>query len=298
MEVGTYDLPENVTVHSLGKEQGRGKFSYLFNFYKLIWSLRHEYDNVFVHMNQIYVILGAPFWRIWGKKIGLWYAHGSVPFSLKLAEKLADKIFTASAESFRIKSSKVQVTGHGIDINQFSPQTVQKTIDLITVGRITLSKNLEALVDVLGEVRKTHDISLSIVGSSVTEDEKSYEKNLKTYIKESKLDDRILLEGKIHHVHLPEKLNSAKIFVSTARNGSLDKAVLEAMACGLPVVSMAAGNKSLPLEDNNVSNTADMVDKINKVLESGMYFKPEYKEYISKKHSISSLIPRLLKELS
>ena len=54
--------------------------------------------------------------------------------------------FTASRDSCRLKSKKVMVTGHGIDLNSFCPQDEGKTIDLITVGRIASSKNLVTLI--------------------------------------------------------------------------------------------------------------------------------------------------------
>ena len=175
LQAGAHDLPPNVQVYSLGKEEGKGRIVRLFRFYKYLWTLRHEYDRVFVHMNQIYVILGAPIWRTLSKKINLWYMHGSVSLSLKIAEKLTDKIFTGSTESFRLKSSKVVVTGHGIDTAHFAPQVVAKTTDLITVGRITKSKNLETLIDILKVLRETHPVTLTIVGKSVTQNEHDYE---------------------------------------------------------------------------------------------------------------------------
>ncbi|MCD5381655.1 MAG: hypothetical protein LR008_03730, partial [Candidatus Pacebacteria bacterium] len=69
LQEGRHDLPDNVTVHSLGKEshqtggatlkrtEGTGKvvprvlsrlitkLTYILRFYKLIWQLRHEYDG-------------------------------------------------------------------------------------------------------------------------------------------------------------------------------------------------------------------------------------------------------------
>ena len=73
---GEHNLPNNVKVLSLGKEKGVSKITYLYNFYKFIFQERKNYDKVFVHMNQIYIILGGLFWKLSGKEIGLWYAHG------------------------------------------------------------------------------------------------------------------------------------------------------------------------------------------------------------------------------
>ena len=60
------------------------------------------------------------------KKTLLWYTHKAVNWKLKLAEKLVDKIFTASKESFRLPSKKVEITGHGIDLEKFKSQNAAK----------------------------------------------------------------------------------------------------------------------------------------------------------------------------
>ena len=65
LEKGNYDLPSNVNVLSLGKEEGKSHFVYLLRFYTYIWSNRKEYDSVFVHMNQEYILLAGLFWRMW-----------------------------------------------------------------------------------------------------------------------------------------------------------------------------------------------------------------------------------------
>lgn len=293
LEVGKHDLPSNVSVYSLGKSEGKGKLVCMINFYKLIWQLRKEYDQVFVHMNQIYVILGWLLWRALGNKIGLWYTHGSVPLSLKIAEKLTDKIFTASADSFNIKSHKVMVTGHGIDTDLFKPTVSEKIHDLVTVGRITASKDLKNLVDVLSMVRKTYDVSLTVVGVSVTEEEKEYEKELHSYISEKDLTNYVRFVGKANQSDLPTILNKAKVFVTASQTGSLDKAVLEAMSCGLPVVSMATGTNSLPLGKNQVISKEELSQKTMSVLESNIFMFKENHDYIEDNHSLQSLIKKI-----
>ena len=298
LQKGEYTLPANVSVYSLGKEIGKSKIGYLTTFYKLIWRLRHEYDSVFVHMNQIYVILGAPFWRAQGKKVGLWYAHGAVSRSLIWAEKMADIIFTCSQESFRVKSRKVVVTGHGIDVDHFKIVPEIKTHDLVTVGRITQTKNLTALVDMFSQIRESKDCRLAIVGSALTIQDKAYESNLKQYVATKNLTPYVDFTGNYSQADLPKYLNQSKIFVTTAQNGSLDKAMLEAMACGLPIVSVAKGSVSLPLGSAQVEQPDDFVLEVEKVLESGLYICEHYFDFISTHHSLQSLVPKIIKELS
>ena len=128
LEKGEYSLPNNVKVLSLGKEHGVSRLKYLFCFYTYIWKYRKEYDKVFVHMNPEYVVLGGLFWRLLKKKIALWYMHKSVNLKLRIAERLVHNIFTGTKESFRLKTNKLHITGHGIDTAafSFSPKVVDK----------------------------------------------------------------------------------------------------------------------------------------------------------------------------
>ena len=52
-------------------------------------------------MNQIYVILGGILWRLMGKRIALWFAHGSIPWDLRVATALAHIILTSTPSGFR-----------------------------------------------------------------------------------------------------------------------------------------------------------------------------------------------------
>ena len=78
LKEGEHDLPKNVRVHSLGKPssakatEGTGaqlvlRFRYAVRFKLLAWRLRREYDAVFVHMNQEYVLLAGWLWKLLGK---------------------------------------------------------------------------------------------------------------------------------------------------------------------------------------------------------------------------------------
>jgi glycosyltransferase involved in cell wall biosynthesis len=296
LQKGNYTLPENVFVYSLGKENKEGRLHYLLRFFSLIWKLRNRYDNVFVHMNQIYAILGFPIWKLTGKKVGLWYMHKSVTLSLKIAEKLVSVIFTGSPESFRLPSKRVFVTGHGIDTDRFVRQDVQKDIDLITVGRLSRSKNIEAVIDVLADVRKKFStITLTIVGGAVSEDEKAYEVELKQYVSYKNLNDAVVFVGSITQAELPLYLSRAKVFVHTAQNGSLDKATLEPLAIGLPLISTAEGASSLPLGPWHAKDHNACVEQVITVLETDTKEQTAFlQDYVQKEHSMKALIPKIL----
>src|SRR3989338_409325 len=107
LQKGPYNLPDNVKVLSLGKEKGTSRLKYLCNFYKYIWSERKNYEKVFVHMNQEYVLLGGIFWKMFGKKIYMWRNHYLSNLKLKLAMIFADKVVTSIKQAFPLDSRKL-----------------------------------------------------------------------------------------------------------------------------------------------------------------------------------------------
>lgn len=235
---GKHSLPQNVHVHSLGKEKGRSRIKYLLRFYSLVWKLRKEYDNVFVHMNQIYVILGAPLWRILGKKIGLWYAHGSTSFSLHVAEKFVHSVITSTPEGFRVRSKKIHLVGQGIDTHQFSyvdsPHD-SSNVRIIFVGRISPVKQCEVLIDAVRIIKEQGVLcNVVLVGEPSTQE---YYNQLQKQCKKNGLEGVVKFTGGVPNTSIAEYLKEVDVFANTSVTGSLDKTGLEALSAGVPVIT-------------------------------------------------------------
>lgn len=300
LQKGDYDLPENVKVFSLGKEKGISKFKYILNFYKYIWRERKNYDIVFVHMNQEYVLLGGLFWRMMGKKIALWYAHKAVNVKLKIAEKLVDKIFTPSKESFRLPSKKVEITGHGIDTEKFKNQKSKvkneenAKFKIISVGRISPVKNYDLLVDAAEILKsKNIDYDIKIAGAPILESDKKYFEKLKEKIKEKQLEDKIKFVGPIPNKDIIDFYQEGDLFVNFSDTGSIDKAVLEAMACGLKILTSNEAFRGILKEENftekNPENIAGKIINLAKNETDG-----SLAEYAVKNHSLENLVKKII----
>lgn len=273
---GYHILPENVQVHSLGKEHGQSRIKYLYRLYKYLFTL--DYDRIFVHMNQIYV----PLVELFGKPIYLWYMHKQVSVSLHIATHLVKKVFTASPESFRIASHKKVVISHGIDTDLFSPATSLGE-KIIAVGRISRIKGQVDIAKAYLESKVSNE--LLIVGGTITPDDKEYERELKSFT-------GVTLTGPIAQKDLPDMYRQARVFVHNSRTGSLDKVVLEALACGLTVVSVDPALKDYAyITDGSVK---DMAEKIKQALEKPL---PSAREYVVHNHNLHHLIKRLVKEM-
>lgn len=296
LQVGEYDLTENVKILSLGKEIGGSKISYIFNFYKYIWNERENYDAVFVHMNPIYIVLGGLFWKLWKKKISLWYTHKSVDLKLRIAEIFADNIFTASDKSFRMKSKKLYIMGHGIDANQFekkSLETKDNKINILHTGRISRTKNIHLFIEI-AEILKNKGIEfqMNIVGTPVTQEEERFFKKLKENISNKKLTEYFNFTGAVAPIDISSYYHKNDVFLNLSNTGSMDKTVLEAIISDMQLlVSNEAFEDILPDINKTTKDPKQIAEDIIKIIN----IKPDssLREYVLKNHNLENLIQRL-----
>ncbi|MCX6787267.1 MAG: hypothetical protein NTY93_01940, partial [Candidatus Kaiserbacteria bacterium] len=103
LHTGKYSFSNNVEVIALGRAS---HFTRTMRLWRICISRRREYDAVFVHMNPEYIVAAGFLWKIMHKRIALWYTHKSVNLKLRIAVLFAHIIFSASAESFRLRTKK------------------------------------------------------------------------------------------------------------------------------------------------------------------------------------------------
>jgi len=297
--VGQYELPDNAKVFSLGKEIGVGKLVKIFKYQWFLFKFLPRVDGVFFHMCPEYV-LGAHLWpKIFRKKTLLWYTHKSVNWKLKLAEKLTDKIFTASKESFRLPSKKVEVTGHGIDLDKFKPAEIKKDgskFKIISVGRISPVKNYEIMINTAEILRsRNFNFEIRVVGAPILESDKIYFEKLKNLIKEKKLDGIVEFVGPISNKYIAEFYQSGDLFINLSDTGSLDKAILEAMACGLKILTSNEAFKDILPEENFTKKEPKAVaEKIENLSKSPDMNKDKFIDYVSANHGLDNLAERVV----
>jgi glycosyltransferase involved in cell wall biosynthesis len=306
LQAGDRSLPSNVKVLSLGKEKlGTAlgwrryinRLIYLLRFYYICWTERNNYDAVFVHMNHNYVIYGYYLWRLLSKKIGLWYAHGAVPFNLRIAEKLADIIFTSTPSGFRLKSDKLKIIGQGIDLKKFSVKTKtdgqSQSFTIVTVGRISAAKNIKLMIEVAERLKKRNfSFVMKLAGAPITEADKSYFDLLLAEVSEKSLGDQIKFVGSVPYQAVAEFYQSADLFINLSDTGSLDKAILEAMASGLPVLtSNESASRILPKEFITTKEPQEVSDKIMALVSRQTQ---DLRPIVVTDHSLESLTDKIL----
>ncbi len=292
-------------VLSLGKESGLNRISYILNFYRYIWKERKNYDAVFVHMNQIYVILGGLIWKMLGKKIYLWYAHGHVSFSLKIAHLFCDGVITSTKEGFRLKSNKKHIVGQGIELenDQYFERSFDGVIRAMSLGRISPVKDLATFIVGFERLLKENRISeIVIIGGTETEDQILYKKYLENLVFERGLVGKVNFTGAVSYDNARKMLSSGQIFVNTSLTGSLDKSGLEAIASGMPVFTCNPSYRELFGEYAEVFmfNEKDSEDLEKKILiylslpkEIKTEISKKLRDDLSQKHSLAGLSERI-----
>jgi glycosyltransferase involved in cell wall biosynthesis len=233
---GTFALPSNVEVHAI---KGRNRLVTLVRFYEqVLRSVARGVDGFFIHMGGPYPVLLLPFRLLMGKPIYHWKTHPYISPMMRFYARVCDtKVFTATRNSFPLPLPNVRVVGHGIDTAQFCIEPSPKTGDLVTVGRIAPVKRLDAMLKALAQCNHRYGTlyRLDIYGPTLKMNDE-YEQYLRALVEQLNLSAFVSFRGAVPQHQLPEILNRYRLFLSFSKT-ALDKSVVEAMACGLPVIS-------------------------------------------------------------
>jgi len=104
------------------------------------------------------------------------------------------------------------------------------------IGRLSEEKGVLNFVRAIPEILKErNDMEFLICGDGQLRDE------IEKYISEKNLNDKVKLAGWIPHEKLPDYLNESKLLVLPSYTEGLPNIMLEAMACGTPVLATPVG---------------------------------------------------------
>ena len=200
------------------------------------WCARERFDAVFVHMNADWVYRLAPCWRWFNLPVLLWYAHGTVSNRLRRAHHHATCVVTSTPEGFRIPSSKVRVIGQGIDTDLFTlPASKPDSATIVAVGRVSRRKSVDLMLETMVWLREHAariPFKLRIVGPTLTRDDHAYAAELAELVKSKDLANVVTFEGPQPMSALPGIYRTSFLHLNLSQTGSMDKAILESLACG------------------------------------------------------------------
>jgi glycosyltransferase involved in cell wall biosynthesis len=245
--VGHYDPPANVHVEvmpfprAMAVPVARLGVVAMANLRAFRLARRYRVEACFVHMAVRWVYYLRPCFSLLRLPVLAWYAHGTVSDELHRAHRAATRIVTSSSEGFRIPSDKVRVIGQGVDTQVFDLQPLEsERNDVLAVTRISPRKQIELLIEVMQCLRDkpgAPPLRLKIIGTTITREDQYYDIELRDRVWRLGLQERIEFVGFVPQPYIPVYYRSAFLHLNLSRTGSMDKTVVEALACGCPVLT-------------------------------------------------------------
>lgn len=301
LQKGQFDFAKNVTVYSLGKENGVSKLGYIINFYKYLHLTNGSYDKVFIHMNQEYVLLGGLYWRIKKIPIYLWRNHPNGGLLTYLSVMFSTKVFCTSTKSFtsRFKKTKVMPTGINTDVFKQQNGLIKKKYSVCMVGRISPVKHIElALESISILVKEGVQVSISMIGD-VPQIDRNYFEKLKNYIEVNKLSNVVSFIPGVPPSKLPEVYSGFELCLNITEAGSFDKTIVESASCSvIPLVTNSSFKGLLPdvcITDTDPKNIADSIKKLLDPTEQ-IKIQDDLKRFVESQ-SLTSLMTKLSQEI-
>jgi glycosyltransferase involved in cell wall biosynthesis len=303
--VGEYHLPDNVRVFSLGKERGVSRFGYILNFYRLVFRERKNYDTVFVHMNQEYVLLGGFLWKLLRKKITMWRNHYAGSSLTHIAMALSDKLFCTSRYSFTAGTKKTILMPVGIDTELFKKddQVIKKTNSVLFLARISPSKKPHLILEALRILQDEGvQFTANFYGNPLLQDV-PYADSLKQKVKEYSLNNRVMFEKGVPNSETPHIYGAHTVFINSSPSGMYDKTIFEAMACESLILTSNLNLKG-QIDDRFLfaeDDAHDLAQKLKAILSLDNEAQEKYgkmlRNYVVEKQSLSLLAQALKNNL-
>ncbi|MCM2325640.1 MAG: glycosyltransferase family 4 protein [Candidatus Woesearchaeota archaeon] len=139
---------------------------------------------------------------------------------------------------------KIDVIPNGIDTRQFSPGKKRKY--LLCVSRLIPRKGIDHLISAMPQILKNHATSLIIIG------EGPQKENLMQLANEKNVARKVRFLDYVKHDDLPKYYKDASIFILPSLHEGMSNTILEAMSCGLPIITTDTGGTNELIKDNGI----------------------------------------------
>lgn len=229
-------------------------------------------------------------------KLRTFYRKLIIPISSRNADRIiaVSNYTRKKIESIlSITPDKILVVYHGIDKDKFSKKESQKNVNtllhrykikrpfILYVGQIKHpNKNLINLIKSYNIFKQKTNLTHSLVLSG------KLHRSSKCILEEaarSLYKEKIIFTGYIHKDLLPDLYNLADLFVYIPHSEGFGLPVLEAMSCGVPVISSNTscfpeiiGDAGILVDPNNITQIADAIAHLiedmelrNRIIDSG-----------------------------
>jgi glycosyltransferase involved in cell wall biosynthesis len=225
----------------------------------------------------------------WSKR---WFLKSLLAHHIAYDNPLMKERFFNSA----LLKSKISFIPHGVDTQLFypKPKPDKPTFDLCFIGNINHNKNQAFIIKALQSL--PDQVHLFLYGK----EEPVYTEALNLFINEQNLANRVHFMGYLENEMIPKVLNSHHVFVMASINEGLPLSIIEALACGLPVLSSDSGGGSRYLLEKtgggslfSISTTQELVNQVLHLMNDSK----SYKEMSDNAHKNAHLYFNLQTEI-
>lgn len=223
---------------TVSRIRARTRIGTMFNFYRAVIPRLFSVDAFFVHMDGPYPLWLLPFRLLFRIPVYQWRTHRHAGHMTWFYARFCDtRVFTASPQSFPYRLPSVRVVGHGIDTDLFSPLTPSFSgADLLMIGRVAPVKRIELALSAFADFHRSALHSRLDLYGPVFPQDAAYRAGLLRLAHSSGISPSVSFHGPVSQRFLPDIIRRHRAVVS-CNDGGLDKAVLEAFSCGVPVVT-------------------------------------------------------------
>jgi len=169
-----------------------------------------------------------PLWvsELYNRTLGKW-TFNSADAIISYTEEEKEKMRKLGIEPH------IEVIHNGINTERFKPMDdVEKKNQILWVGRFLPGKGVRYLIEAFHFLKKNHnDLRFKMVGEGPIKD-KMIEKS-----KELGIYEDITFEEFVPNEKMPEIYNESRVFALASLTEGVPRTVLEALSCGVPVVS-------------------------------------------------------------
>lgn len=198
----------------------------------------------------------VPLSKLSGRKNRMMKALKNASKIFSVANSLKDHVVQLGADR-----EKIEVVGNGVDTHKFYPVdkdlarqqlNVSKSAKvIISVGGLVDRKGFHRVLDVMPElIKKIPNLMFLIVGGDSPEG--GIRSRLEAQVQQLNLQEHVRFLGTLPSAELKIPLSAADVFVLATANEGWANVFLEAMACGLPVVTTDVGGNNEVVNDSKL----------------------------------------------
>lgn len=186
---------------------------------------------------------------------------------------------------YGLRDDKVNVIYNGVDTSIFKPlrdfdipealQTLKGKKIALFVGHFGLRKGLPFVIEAMKKVKENvKDAALVCIGGvpSWLGNKNDYWSYLRSIVEKNGLQEVVYLLDKVPNASLPSYYSMATVFVLPTYYEAFGKVIIEAMACGLPVITTKRGGNEEAVSDGvsgllvNYGSVKELAEAITKIL--------------------------------